>query len=606
VYVFGHSRINAVFKLQHRASVRSIHFNADKLVCFDSKNDITIWSLETHTILYSYSAPGTICSICCDASIDYLLIGMQTGDIIAYDLDRGRLAPFRLPNFWKEYDQRAPRVSPVVALALHPRDIGTLLIGYAEGAVIFSIKQNKPIKYFRYEVPRGAPGGDANPAGMNVSRHPRLLHAVWHPTGTFILTGHEDGSLVFWDAFDGRVVMARTLTETNINQPSSSSFRVAQTAGLQDDVKDPIFKIVWCANADPEDTAILICGGSSSTSPVKGLTLLEMGRTPNHSTSSWQVLSQYIANPKRQRMLPVPPETDVLDICLMPRSSPYFAGAHDPLAMLALLGSGEIITMSFPSGFPITPTNQLHVSATFAHPFITAIEMCLVGRAEWLGMTENRNQGPLLVKGGQEPKPPTFRDESRNIVQTAHADGTIRIWDAGHGDDIENKTVVQIDLERAVGRHDGANVTHMSLSGQSGEFAAGLGTGEVALFRWSHNRNAGRPSSTVVKNQLGEVIDISTRADPELKDGFLPFAMVDMGRGSVTALKLSEVGFVSAGYEDGTIIVIDLRGPAIIFKGNVGDFHKAEKSRRTRERQEKHEFATYMEFSVSENTRWSS
>lgn len=43
-------------------------------------------------------------------------------------------------------------------MQFHPRDIGTLLIGYPEGAVIYSFSQNKPLKFFQYEVPRGAPG----------------------------------------------------------------------------------------------------------------------------------------------------------------------------------------------------------------------------------------------------------------------------------------------------------------------------------------------------------------------------------------------------------------------------------------------------------------
>jgi syntaxin-binding protein 5 len=598
VYVFGQSRVTAVLNLQRRTSVRSLFFNADKLICFDARNDITIWSLESKRILCSYSPPGPVTAICCDPSIDYIFMGMQTGDVVAYDMDRGKPAPFRLPSFWREFDPRA-RVTPIVALALHPRDIGSLLIGYAEGAVVFSIKQNKPLKFFKYEVPRGAPGGDANPAGRNVVRHPRLTHAVWHPTGTFILTGHEDGSLVFWDASDGRIVMARTLTETNVNQQSSSAFNVAQTSGLNE-VREPIYDIVWCANHDPEDTAILVCGGSSSTSPIKGLTLFEMGRTPVYATSSWEILSRYISSPKRQRMLPIPPGTDVIDICLLPRQTPHFAGAHDPIAMLALLGSGELITMSFPSGYPITPTNQLHVSSTFVHPFIVSINLSPIDRGKWLGMTEKRDQGPPLLKGGAEAIRSIKRYEKRNIVQTAHADGTIRLWDAGHGDEIENESVLEVDVGRAVGKHDGVEVTKMSLAGTSGELAVGTRSGEVVLFRWAHNRDAGRESSTVVDNVPRKIVDISTRTDPTLSDGLLPYTMLDMQNGPVTALKLSDVGFLAAGYEGGGVVVIDLRGPAIILDTHVSEFAKQEKrgfGRQTRP-QGRNEHATFIEYSV--------
>jgi syntaxin-binding protein 5 len=608
IYIFGQKRVSAIFDLPRKSSVRTLQFCADKLVCLDVKNDIIIYSLETKKLLTSYSPPGTVQTICCDPSIDYVFLGLQTGDILAFDMDRGRMAPFKLPNFWREFNPRA-RLSPIMSLALHPRDIGTLLIGYAEGATIYSIKQNKPLRFFWYEVPRGAPGGDGNPATANVVRHPRLTQALWHPTGTFILTGHEDGSLVFWDAKDGRIVMARTLTETNVDKPSSSGFANPGLGQPQGGEKEPLRKIVWCANQDPEDTAILISGGASSTSPAKGLTLLELGRTPNYSTSSWQILSQYLESPKGQRMLPIPPNTEVIDFCLLPKFSPYFAGAHDPIAILALLGSGEIITMSFPSGFPVSPTNQLHVSVTFVHPFITAINLSPVERGKWLGMVERRSKGPLLVKGGAEATRPMKRFEHRNIVQTAHADGTIRLWDAGHGDEIENDTVVQVDVDRAVGKPGGIEISKMSLAGASGELSVGTRSGEVVIFRWDHNRTAGREPPDSSDGRPGELFNISTRADPSLSDGLIPYTMVDMQSGPVTALKNSDVGFVAAAFQNGGIILIDMRGPAIIFKANLRDFSQQEKrgfGRHGHRAQSQEDYATFLEFSVSTDLNISS
>jgi hypothetical protein len=506
------------------------------------------------------------------------------------------MAPLKIPSFWKEQNPRI-KITPVMALAIHPRDIGSLLIGYAEGAVIYSFKQNAPTKYFRYEIPRGAPGGDADPASSTVIRHPQLTQAVWHPTGTFILTGHEDGSLVFWDAKDGRLVMARTLTDTNIEKPVSGG-RASISKGAVA-VKQPLFKIVWCANQDPEDTAILISGGASSNSPSKGLTLFEMGRTPNYATSSWQILAQYLESPKRQRMLPTPPNTEVIDFCLIPRSSPYFAGGHDPIAILPLLASGEIVTMSFPSGYPVSSTNQLHVSLTFVHPFLTAVNLSQIERSKWLGLVEKRSNGPLLLTGGAEAARPMKRFESRNIVQTAHADGTVRLWDAGHGDEIENEAVLQVDVDKAVGRPGGIDITKTSLAGGSGELAVGTRTGEVAVFRWGFNRNAGKTSLDSGETLPGRLTDISGRAESDLSEGLLPFTMADMQNGPVTALKLSDVGFVAAGFEGGGIIVIDLRGPAIIFDGNVHDLAGGEKRGHRKQSTSKTEWATAIEFSVS-------
>jgi len=72
-------------------------------------------------------------------------------------------------------------------------------------------------------------------------------------------------------------------------------------------------------------------------------------------------------------LLPTLPGAEVVDFCLIPGSSPHLAGAHDPIAVTAILSSGEWVTLGFPNGHPITPTNMLHVSVSFVHTFITKL-----------------------------------------------------------------------------------------------------------------------------------------------------------------------------------------------------------------------------------------
>ncbi len=486
-------------------------------------------------------------------------------------------------------------------MALHPRDIGTLLIGYSEGAVIYSFKQNMPTKYFHYELQPGAPGGDSDPTSVNRVRRPQLTQALWHPTGTVIMTGHEDSSLVIWDPKDGRIIMARTLQSTNVDRPGAGSGNYGATPGTFS-LKEPLFKVAWCSKQNPDDTGILIAGGASTTSPTKGLTFLDLGHTPNYATSSWQILSEHFAVPKRQHVLPTPPNAEVVDFCLIPRTSPHHAGSHDPTAVLALLSSGEVVTLSFPSGHPISPTNQLHVSLSYVHPFVNRIALASIDRTRWLGMTEKRSRGPPILTGGAEATHTLKRYESRNIVQTAHADGTIRLWDAGHGDEIENEDVLQVDVARALGRLEDTDVTAMSMSGATGELAVGLKTGEMLIFRWDNNRNYGRAVPFREGDVSGGLVSIQDRADPGLKEGLLPFTMLE-GRGcSVTALEMSDVGFAGVGFENGDIAIIDLRGPLVIYNARLGDFAKPNKRGSLRksdsQKQARPEWSTVMKFGV--------
>ena len=106
IYVFGQSRVNKPLTSQRPTSFRQLHFVANRLISLDSHNEIAIWDLDTATKLAKYSYPGTAC-IVTDPMLDWAFVGSQAGDVYAYDLDRERPAPFRIPNFWPRYDPRS-------------------------------------------------------------------------------------------------------------------------------------------------------------------------------------------------------------------------------------------------------------------------------------------------------------------------------------------------------------------------------------------------------------------------------------------------------------------------------------------------------------------
>ncbi|KAK4150110.1 lethal giant larvae like, C-terminal-domain-containing protein [Chaetomidium leptoderma] len=562
---------------------KHLAFVANRLVSLDSHNELAVWDLavpggtrqQVGKMTY-----GRVTCVATDPGLDWVFVGVQNGgEVWAYDLDRGRpAAGFRLPNFWKQRgDPRGLAVAGggslggmgigVVSLQLHPRDIGKLLIGYTRGAVVYSFKQGAATGFFEYVVPKGAPGGDG--IGVERERRPAVVQAVWHPTGTFVLTAHEDGSLVVWDPKDGRVVAARTVYNTRVNEPGGK-------AGKPTPLR-PFGKITWCCKQNPDDTALLIAGGQAEDEPQKGLTFLELGPTPTYATSSWEVLTNHFEG-KRRLTLPIPPGAAVADYCLVPRSSPFFDGAQDPIAVLVMLTSGEVITMSFPSGYPISPTNMLHPSMSFVHPFVQKIAVSTMSREKWLGLVETRSQGdPILLGGAPAAKRRKPGWDFRNIIQVAHADSTIRVWDVGYDDEIENPTQLQVDVARALDRFEDVNVTALAMADATGELAAGTRTGEVVIYRWGSNRNHGRDATKPLDPNPGGLTDISSRAEPSLKEGLQPLVLYEMMQGPISVVTVSDVGFVGVGSEGGFFSVIDLRGPSIIFQASVLDFVKEEK-----------------------------
>lgn len=79
IYVFGQKRVSTVFRLPRKASVKTLQFCADKLICVDTKNDLSIYSLETTRILGSHAPPGVITALATDPTLDFALIGLQNG-----------------------------------------------------------------------------------------------------------------------------------------------------------------------------------------------------------------------------------------------------------------------------------------------------------------------------------------------------------------------------------------------------------------------------------------------------------------------------------------------------------------------------------------------
>ncbi|KAL7619942.1 Lethal(2) giant larvae sro7 [Parahypoxylon ruwenzoriense] len=565
IYVYGQIRVQKLLVPTRSTSFVDVQFCANRLVSLDIKNEVMIWDLDTGKRITSFRAPGIVASMLTDPMLDWCFLGMQSGEICAYDLDRERISSFRLPNFWSEKDPKARAVA-LVSMQLHPRDIGKLLIAYTHGVAVYSFKQNVPNRFFEYEVPPGAPGGSCQV--VESMRKPKVTHALWHPTGTFVLTAHDDGSLVFWDAKDGRVVMARTLYDINIDQPVPNPGASSP--------KHPYVRIAWCCKQNPEDSGLLIAGGQKFDEPSNGLTFIDLGVTPNYATSSWQVLSDYLKG-KRQNTLETPIGVEVANFFLVPRLSPHFAGAQDPIAVMALLSSGEISTLSFPSGYPISPTNQLHPSVSFAHPFATKFAVTTLDRGRWLGMVENRSQGEPLLKGGAEAPRPRRRFEGRTIIQVAHADSTVRIWDVGHGDEIENPSQLQVDVARALDRYEDVNVTAMTLAPATGEFAVGTSRGEVIIYRWGGNQYFGKTQAQHIDPNPGGITDISTRTEPSLKSGLQPLSLYEMMQGPVSAMRASDAGFIAVGSENGFISIIDLRGPSVMFQASMTQFVKQEK-----------------------------
>lgn len=79
VYVFGQRRVSVVFQFPRKASAKFLQFCADKLISVDSKNEISIYSLDTKQTLVTYAPPNHVTALLTDPGLDYAFIGLQSG-----------------------------------------------------------------------------------------------------------------------------------------------------------------------------------------------------------------------------------------------------------------------------------------------------------------------------------------------------------------------------------------------------------------------------------------------------------------------------------------------------------------------------------------------
>ena len=78
--MFGQKRVCHTFNPPRKSSIRQLQFCANRLIALDSKNDISVFSLETAKLIASYAPPGHVMTLVSDPCLDYCLIGLQNGE----------------------------------------------------------------------------------------------------------------------------------------------------------------------------------------------------------------------------------------------------------------------------------------------------------------------------------------------------------------------------------------------------------------------------------------------------------------------------------------------------------------------------------------------
>lgn len=566
IRVFGQHNVDVEFALKKPTPIEYLRIvKSVYLVAVDAARTITVFNMDTREEMSSHVLYSSVSAVTSDPAMDWLLVGLENGQIVVYDIDRGIMSDFRIDNLQKSLMAKL-RLSPVVSIAFHPRDPSVILACYTECAVVFNLMKQEILFGLRYEVPRGAPGGDFDPMIIAQDRYPPFLKALWHPNGHHILTAHFDGSIVFWDATEGNLLHARTLIDTDVNIPRQSNIPTNNEYTL-------ITDITWNSTQNPEETSILVAGGHRFQGSAPGLTMIEFGITPTVAMTSYQAMGDFYRNPKRHRVFPIPDNTEVFDFIMIPKEDPYYAGCHNPHALIALLNTGELTSITYPDGLPVTSIGSFPSSFSWIQPYVTALTVTPLPRIRLMGMLGAVSPCEPFFIGGAPARRNLRKYDLRNALCNGHSDGTIRIWDASHGE-LETAKVFEISISETLRRHNDLAVKKISFAGTLTSIAAVLENGDLIVYKFGNGKKLD-PSRFIdnlnLSDNAPQLQDIRSRTSLQT-DGFLPmFLLNNIYQSEVTCMINSDLGFLAIGYRSGHVVVIDQRGPTIIYSDVISN-----------------------------------
>ncbi|CCD25279.1 putative Rab GTPase-binding protein SRO77 NDAI_0E04620 [Naumovozyma dairenensis CBS 421] len=574
--IYGEKQVEVVIPLENKIPIVKMKFvKGIYLIAVDAKDTILVISLYSKKVLTTVFSPNRITCMEVDPSLDWIFFGLQSGTVMIYDIDRNQFSNMKIENLQKAKFFPKDRLSPVVSIQWNPRDIGTVLISYEWVTVTYSLIDGDIKQSFIYDLPPFSPGG--NPS-MNVDklRRPKVIQSLYHPNSLHILTAHEDNSLVFWDANTGELIQARSLLETDVNIPQAGL--INNTNG---DSGPQILSVDWICQSDPEYTSLVIATGTTTgTENIQDLTMLDLGGTPLYSLTSYEGMSKYYSVPVQERHFPLVNKSKIRSLLPIPKASPYFHGCHDPSFILILLDDGEIETLLYPSGLFTSKASLFPQNISWIRPVVTMSMAVAVPSKLWLGMMSSNSAKDSLLKGGSLTKRPMRKQELRSVIVTGHTNGSLRIYDASHGE-LDDSSVFDVNVSQILNKSTSVSITHASFATETLELAVCVESGDVVLFKFEVNKfydpeNKNKENNLALEfgrfslNDHKEIlIDVKSRASRYVKQGFMPITAVHAKRGRISAVTNSNVGFVGIAYEDGSILVIDRRGPAVIFMDNI-------------------------------------
>ncbi|KIK70617.1 hypothetical protein GYMLUDRAFT_32661 [Collybiopsis luxurians FD-317 M1] len=641
----------------HRVKILQISAPTFKLLCLDDHNRLHIWDLTTygHPKLLASTRFDQANSVTISPSHSHAFIALQTGEIRTYDIELCRKSSYSIPNMWTLYEEKMiasgmPEIAtPTSGIAIdtvaHPRDLNLLFVVYGGGIVLSDLSERSTVRTYELVLPPGAPGGAGyGSKDIFTHRRPEATCMAIHPAGHFFAVGYADGAIAFWAIGDDeQPLLVRTLEEVDVHNVDAMQLEAhlaQESKSVPVPEREPIFKLSWCSfpnSSDPRggETALVVLGGLNG-GDAPGVTVLWLPAfnptDPPAAQPSTADLHPFIRASMRSSVQPLNTyfyEIDgtVQDYILMPRDSPHFSGAYNPLSILVVKetihGTRVVEAFQFPPpAFAQHQTGNSNVEAheesqdTLDDLATTLQDLQMSADARRLRLPNILAFGSSGLLGGTihtvtkdvyssltqtgdtdytlplkagfawlDPIDHVSKYQPPRISITWYADLSVQIWDASAqllhkfkpepldcdfpkplpNLSIEINTVLTAASVAPKVLSQNPSIQFVNLASESLECAIVLSTGMVIVYRL-----APPASDLSSQEELADLELISLKhLSPSSDSRFTPFLALFPDKGQVSACALADIGFLAVAYGDGSLYVVDMRAPAIILRHNT-------------------------------------
>lgn len=236
--------------------------------------------------------------------------------------------------------------------------------------------------------------------------------------------------------------------------------------------------------------------------------------------------------------------------------------------------------------------------------------------------TEGREPKPRLdLKGGtavpdlkspNAPEPITIRLEKYRVLVTWSLDGAVRFWDVSPhilvlpsplrfeypsplphltvsvSNILTHPSIAHTSLAQLYAKYPSrVRISGVRFATESNELAIIMHTGELIVYKFE--RGTGRTEEPGYFPEQAqddgrtweEIVSLDHLAD-NAQDGFKPKFMLDIKRGAIASVALSDVGFLAVSYTENSLVIVDLRGPDIVLREGFTAEGKKVKWRKTK------------------------